>query len=106
MIIINNKELSQHLLKMSNEEIVTVDQAKALKKLDKLKVSDVMIRDEFYQGEYKCYFDSMWWSTLREFDLFKENQESELTKVSAKSTEKWLKDNQRLTIEYKDDNIL
>lgn len=106
MLIIKNEELIQHLSKMSQEEMVTIDQNNALKKLDKLKVSDIMIRDEFYQNEYKCYFDSMWWSALRELDMFQENQDSELTLVSARATKKWLKDNQCLTIEYKDDDIL
>ena len=102
MKIIKSQEQSQYLNQMKNEEIVTVQQNIGIKKLNKLKVSDLMIQDGFYNNEYKSLFDSLWWSALHELDMYTEGQDTEMTKRIATSTKKWLKEHQNLTIEFQD----
>ncbi|MEG1482586.1 hypothetical protein [Clostridium sp.] len=79
---------------------------KALKKWNRLKVSQLALIDNC--DEHENYFDHIWWRTLHEYDMYDEGQIDEefknehLNKQTAKTTYKWLKDNQDLTIEFKD----
>lgn len=82
---------------------------KALKKWKRIKVSKLAITNDREEGNYESYFDYIWWRSLHEYDLYRENEideeEDHLDKRSATTTLKWLKENQNLTTEFKDVKI-
>ena len=77
---------------------------KALKKLKRMKVNELYNNDSM--DEFKSKFDGIWWKVLHEYEIYSEGQVSEdeghLTSSTAKTTYKWLKESQHLTIDFKD----
>lgn len=67
---------------------VTVDLAKALIRLEGLKVNEYRMDDYSSQDS----FDAVWRSVLHEVDLFEEGEESPLNKTTAKGAKRWLKE--------------
>ena len=67
---------------------VTVDLAKALIRLEGLKVNEYRMDDYSTQDS----FDAVWRSVLHEVDLFEEGEESPLNKTTEKGAKRWLKE--------------
>lgn len=85
------------------ELYLTKEQQTAVKDLGKLRINDIRSNDIAsyqYGGEYKCYFDFIWWDVLREYDLWVEKEHEELSKRDGEDTKKWLKKYQKLTEEF------
>lgn len=84
---IKEAERMQSLRERYNFDI-TVDIARALFRLEGLKVNEYRMIDYATQDS----FDAVWRSVLHEVDLWEEGEESPLNKTTAKGAKRWLKE--------------
>lgn len=85
--------------------MLSEDQETAYKKVKRMKAYKIAAWDDSLIKNYKQYFDYIWYKVLNEIDLYIEQEETPLTQQQALTAGKWLKENQYLTIEFKNMKI-